>query len=117
MPSTSPGAEEQRIEFHDRLHRRAGARRQHGGEIGDSEKCRLFDRTWRTIREGREATGIQPSRTKTDRAMDFLTMSRSVELYSDDEIKGALLEAAEMIRVLKIMLDAKDEVTRGGIID
>jgi hypothetical protein len=83
-------------------------------KIGESEKRRLLDRAWRTIREGREQTGLKPSRTKADHAMDFLSMSRSLELYSDDEIKGALLEAADMVRTLKIMLDAKDEVSGGG---
>ncbi|MGK6316859.1 hypothetical protein [Neorhizobium sp. DT-125] len=44
-------------------------------------------------------------------------MSRSILLVPDEEIKAALLEAAGMIRALKIVLDAKDDGTGGHTFD
>jgi len=83
-------------------------------KIGDDERGRLLDRAWRTILDGRQRVGMTPSRTRADKAIDILSMSKSIGLYLDDQMKAALLEAASMIRDLKIILDAKDEVTGGG---
>lgn len=49
-----------------------------------------------------------------DPAVDFLTMSRSIPRFSDDEIKAALLEAAGMLRALRIIIDAKIDVLING---
>jgi hypothetical protein len=84
------------------------------GRIGDFEKRRLLDRAYRTVEEMRAE--IKPSERRGsdyDSAIDFLTMSRSLESFTTDEIKEALLDAADMLRTLKIVLDAKEEVLRG----
>lgn len=45
--------------------------------------------------------------------IDLVTMAGSISRRTDEEVKTALLDAANMIRTLKIVLDAKDEVLRG----
>lgn len=78
--------------------------------LGDFEKRRLLDRAYRTIEEGRNQIGIHHSQTEYDAAIDFLTMSRAPEQFSLAEQKSALLDAADMIRTIKIILDAKAEL-------
>lgn len=80
--------------------------------LGDFEKRRLLDRSYRTIEEGRREISSRRG-MDYDEALDFLTMSRSLDQFSDDEVREALLSAADMLRNLKIILDAKDEVLRG----
>lgn len=81
--------------------------------LGDFEKRRLLDRAYRSIEEGRREIGVHPSQTEYDAAIDFLTISRSPESFSLEEQRAALLDAAEMLRTMKILLDAKAEVERG----
>ena len=82
--------------------------------LGDFEKRRLLDRAYRMIQEGRNQIGMERDRSDSDAAIDFLTMSRSLDKFTPDEIKEALLDAADMLRTIKIVLDAKDEVLREG---
>lgn len=84
------------------------------GNLGDSECARLLDRAYRTIRDGREEIGMAQDSLDRDPAIDFLTMSRSISMFGDEEIKAALLEAAGMVRALRIILDAKEDAVRGG---
>lgn len=49
-----------------------------------------------------------------DPAIDFLTMSRSVSKFSDDEVKATLLEAANLLRSLRIIIDAKIDAVLNG---
>lgn len=77
------------------------------------QRRRLLDRAVATIREGREEVGIPSSKTAADAVIDFQTMSASIDRRSDNEVKSALLDAADMIRTLNILLDAKNEVLRG----
>lgn len=79
--------------------------------LGDFERRRLLDRAYRTIQDARNEVGMEQDGTDYDAAIDFLTMSRAPEKFSIEEFKEAFLEAADMIRTLKIILDAKDEVT------
>ncbi|MFB9952074.1 hypothetical protein ACFFP0_24765 [Rhizobium puerariae] len=85
-------------------------------KLGDFEKRRLLERSVTTIRDMRDEVGIRQSRTTADAVIDLQTTAAA--LYqgkrSSEEVKAALLHAAEMIRALKIILDAKDEVTGGG---
>jgi hypothetical protein len=71
---------------------------------------RLLDRAYRAIEAGRKEVGMAPSMADYDVAIDFLTMSRSPEKFAPDEIKETLLDAADLIRTLKIILDAKNEI-------
>ncbi len=77
------------------------------------ERGRLLQRSIVMIRDGRDQVGIPPSKTAADALIDLQTVAASIDRLSDNEVKAALLDAAEMIRTLKIVLDAKDEVIKG----
>lgn len=77
------------------------------------EKGRLLQRSIVIIRDGRDQVGIPPSNTAADAVIDLQTTAASIDRQSDDEVKAALLYAADMIRTLKIVLDSKDEVLKG----
>lgn len=66
-----------------------------------------------SIREGRQQVGIAPSKTEPDKVIDLQTVAASIASAPDVLISHAMLEAADMIRTLKIVLDAKDDVMRG----
>jgi hypothetical protein len=81
--------------------------------LGDPEKQRLLDLAAYTLKEGRRRVAF--SEPENDWDLDEPTfrwrvMSIAVHEHSDDEVQAALLEAAELIRELKIILDAKAEV-------
>ncbi|MCK8779117.1 hypothetical protein M0654_03870 [Rhizobium sp. NTR19] len=77
--------------------------------LGEFERARLLDRAYRGIRYAREVLGVQQDSLDRDSAIDFLTMSRSVQMFSDNEIKAALLEATGMIRDLRMTIEARAE--------
>ena len=83
-------------------------------KLSAAERGSLLDRAYRTVRDARDEIGVEQDSLDRDPAIDFLTMSRSVPMFSDEEIKSALLEAAGVIRHLKIILDARGDVTSGG---
>lgn len=78
--------------------------------LGDFEKRRLLDRAYRTVQEARGEIGVAPELADTDAAIDFLTISRAPDRFTDEDIREAILDAADMIKNLKIILDAKKEV-------
>lgn len=83
--------------------------------LSETERGDLLDRAYRTIRDGRDQVGMEQDSLDRDPAIDFLTMSRSIPMFSDEEIKSALLEAAGMVRALRIIIDAKiDSVLNGN---
>ena len=84
------------------------------GKLSEAERGGLLDRAYRTVRDARDEIGVEQDSLDRDPAIDFLTMSRSVPMFSDEEMKSALLEAAGVIRDLKIILDARSDVTSGG---
>jgi hypothetical protein len=77
-------------------------------KLATLEKGRLLQRSTVIIRDGRNEVGIPPA----DGVIDLQTVAASIDRRSDDEVKAALLDAADMIRTLKIVLDAKDEVSK-----
>lgn len=83
--------------------------------IGDFEKRRMLERAVTTIRDIRETIGIPPSTTVRDVVIDLQTAAALVERkqISDDRVKAAMLEAATVLRTLKIVLDAKDDTIKG----
>ncbi|KQY26695.1 hypothetical protein [Rhizobium sp. Root482] len=83
------------------------------GKLDNYQRRRMLGRAIATIRDAREQVGLPTSKSATDAVIDLVTMAGSIERRSDDEVKAAFLEAADMIRTLKIVLDAKDEVLRG----
>jgi hypothetical protein len=64
----------------------------------------LIDRAVVVIREGREQIGIAPSRTEPDKVIDLQTVAASAP---DVLVSHALLEAANMIPILKVILNAR----------
>ncbi len=80
----------------------------HVEQLTNFEKRRLLERAVVTIREMREQVGIPESRTAADAVIDLQTTAGGIERRSADEVKAALLDAAEMIRILRIILDGKE---------
>jgi hypothetical protein len=83
------------------------------GNLSALKKVRMLQRSIVIIRNGRDQVGIPPSKSATDALIHLQTVAASIDRRSNDEVKAALLDAADMIRTLKIVLDAKDEVLRG----
>ena len=79
-----------------------------GGHLTALEKRRLLERAVVTIREMRNQVGISPSRTLADPVIDLQTTAAGIEKRSDDQVKAALLDAADMIWTLRIILDGKE---------
>lgn len=69
------------------------------------EKRRLLERAVVTIREMREQVGIAASKTEPDPVIDLQTTAAGIERHTGDNVRSALLDAANMIRTLRIMLD------------
>ncbi|WP_029620588.1 hypothetical protein [Pseudorhizobium marinum] len=73
------------------------------------EKVRLLDRAITTIRDMREQVGIPPSGTATDAVVGLQTtrVAFARGKRTGDHVKAALLDAADMIRTLHIVLDTE----------
>lgn len=82
------------------------------GRLDNFQRRRLLDRAVTTIRDGREQVCIPASKNTADAVIDLQTIAASIDRRSDEQVKAALLDAADMIRTLKIVLDAKEEVLR-----
>ncbi len=77
-------------------------------QLTNFEKRRLLDRAVVTIREMREEVGIPESKTAADAVIDLQTTAAGIDRRTGDEVKAALLDAADMIRILRIILDGKE---------
>lgn len=77
------------------------------GRLSDDEKLFLLNHAYVTIQAGAEALDDLEAAADSDVALDILSSSKMVSQLSDEEFKSLLLEAAEMIRSIKIMLDTK----------
>ncbi|CAN7665815.1 hypothetical protein LJR098_002000 [Rhizobium sp. LjRoot98] len=73
----------------------------------------LLDRSVDTIRDMREQTGVEQSALGRDVVIYLQTSSARAKGLPEDQARDALLDAAETIQTLKMVLDAKDEVLRG----
>lgn len=71
------------------------------------EKLYMLQHAYLTIQEGSEALDDIESAAESDVAVDLITSTQTVMQLTDDEFKTLLLEAAEMIRNIKIALDRK----------
>lgn len=80
----------------------------HVEHLTDFEKRRLLERGVVKIREMRDQVGIPESKTAADAVIDLQTTAGGIERRSADEVKAALLDAADMIRILRIILDGKE---------
>lgn len=72
------------------------------------EISRLLDRSIDTIRDMREQTGGAGGHTPKDVLIDLRAASERVRDLSAEEIRDSLVDAANVIRTLKIALDAKE---------
>jgi hypothetical protein len=82
--------------------------------LGIDERRRLIDRAARLVREMRIETGVRPGRRGQDPLRDIeIAALMSEAAGNNDDLKGVLLDLADMIRTLKIVLDAKSEALRG----
>ncbi|WP_037456438.1 hypothetical protein [Sinorhizobium fredii] len=66
---------------------------------------RLLNRCISTIRDMREQTGGSRSNRTKDVLIDLQAAVARAEDLTSDEIRDALVDAADLIRTLKIMLD------------
>jgi hypothetical protein len=74
------------------------------------EKRRLLERAVITIRDMREQAGIPSSNTEADAVIDLQMTAAAIDNRTDTQIRAALLDAADMIRTLRILLDTGTEV-------
>ncbi len=59
-----------------------------------------------TISDMRTAVGIPGSGTNRDAIIDLLDTANKADTLPEDELRSALLEAADMIRTLRIVADS-----------
>ncbi|MDQ0323398.1 hypothetical protein QO002_005604 [Pararhizobium capsulatum DSM 1112] len=78
------------------------------------EKRRLLERAMRTIYDLRDKAGMVPGKGLADAADRIRITSATLDRRSTGDVRSALLLSADMIRSLKIALDAKDQVLRDG---
>lgn len=79
-------------------------------KIGDFEKRRMLERAVTIIREMREEVGIHAKSNNADMVIDLQTTAAALTLgkRTDQQVSEAMLDAAEAIRILKIVLDGKE---------
>lgn len=82
--------------------------------LGDFEKRRMLERAIITIRDAREVIGLQPSSVVRDPITDLQITSDLISrgFADDSKVRRAMLEAADVLRTLKIALEAVGEVMR-----
>lgn len=69
------------------------------------EISRLFDRAIDTIRDMREQTGAVETHRARDVLIDMRISSERARDLSAEEVRDALVDAADVIRTLKILLE------------
>ncbi|RVN64121.1 hypothetical protein CN100_01255 [Sinorhizobium meliloti] len=67
----------------------------------------LLNRSVAIIRDMREQTGIRGSSRAKDVVIDLQVAGARADTLTEDEIRDNLLDAADIIRTLKIILDGK----------
>ncbi|TNM65281.1 hypothetical protein [Aliirhizobium smilacinae] len=66
----------------------------------------LLQKSIVAIHDLREEVGIPGSGTSQDAVIKLMDVASNAETSTDDQMRGALLEAADMIRTLKIVADS-----------
>lgn len=66
------------------------------------EKRRMLERAVVTIREMRYEADISSSSTEADAVIDLQTTATATHKRTDEQVKVTLLDAADMIRTLRI---------------
>lgn len=76
-----------------------------------TELRRLLMRSVVEIRDLRKYVGIPGSGTSSDAVIGIMNVATRVEDFSDEEVRSALLEAADMIRTLKVVVHSGVEIS------
>lgn len=71
----------------------------------DQEKRRLLERAFITVLQVREKVGAHAIEASLDAVTNLIVVSSKVEIISDDKLADTMLDAAEMLRQLKISID------------
>ena len=84
------------------------------GKLTAFEKRRLIERAARTVKQMRVQIALSslPRRDGQDVLVDIATVGAEIASAPNQIVSHPLLEAADLIRTLKIVLDAKDAVIR-----
>ncbi len=78
-------------------------------KLAPLEKGRLLQRAIVTIRDMRDIVGIPTSGTVADTLIEIGAVAASVDRRQDQDVRAALLQAAGMIRDLRITMDSQIE--------
>lgn len=81
-------------------------------QIGSDERKQFINRAIALVRHFRKQVIIQPRRTAPDALIDVMSIAASIDRRANGEVQAAFLDAADMIRTLKIVLDAEEKVLR-----
>ncbi len=83
------------------------------GTSGIDERRRFENRALRMVREMRVETEARPGRGRQDPLRDIEIAALMAEASgNNDDLKGVLLDLADMIRTSMTVLDAKAEVSK-----
>jgi len=83
--------------------------------ISLDERRRLLGRAYVTIVEARTELGSLDGTTPGEPALHVVAAVGHADTLSDNDVKDLLLDAATMIRTIKIVLDKKVGVTDQGL--
>ncbi|HEV7308631.1 hypothetical protein [Ensifer sp.] len=75
---------------------------------------RLLEGAVALIRCMREQTGMEPNTDAPDITVRLLEIANSAQSRSEREIRNALLESSDIIRLLTMILDSLDELANDG---
>jgi hypothetical protein len=76
-------------------------------KLSPCEIKRLLNRSVATIRDMQEQTGIPGSSRARDVVIDLQVAAAKADTLSKHEVRDNLLDAADIIRTLKIIFDGK----------
>ncbi|MDQ0324151.1 flagellin-specific chaperone FliS [Pararhizobium capsulatum DSM 1112] len=82
-------------------------------KLGVPQRKRLLQRAIGTIYALRDKVGMVSDKNSADATARLKVVAGTIDRRTNEEVGAALLVAADIIRTLKIVLDAKDEVLRG----
>ncbi len=82
--------------------------------LSEDTKLRLLGRAYVTILQAREEIETQTRHAYRQAGIDLISATGHVGTLSNQEVKALLLDAAEMIRQIKIVIDLKENRTGDG---
>ena len=82
--------------------------------LPEDKRLRLLGRAYVTILQAREEIETETADTYRRAGVDLISATGHVGTLSNQEVKALLLDAAEMIRQIKIVIDLKENGTGDG---